>query len=62
MDQAVATDQFGIREALSTLGVKEVNEGTSTGQKWLGAITPIGGVGFILGWFFLLMAIIKLNF
>jgi len=33
-----------------------------TGQKWLGAITPIGGVGFILGWFFLLLAVIKLNF
>lgn len=33
-----------------------------TGQKWLGAITPIGGVGFIIGWLFLLLAILKLNF
>lgn len=33
-----------------------------TGQKWLGAITPIGGVGFILGWFFLLLAVLKINF
>jgi uncharacterized membrane protein YgdD (TMEM256/DUF423 family) len=23
---------------------------TLTGQRWLGAITPIGGVAFILGW------------
>lgn len=25
---------------------------TFTGQRWLGAITPIGGVAFILGWVF----------
>lgn len=25
---------------------------TFTGQRWLGAITPIGGVAFILGWIF----------
>lgn len=25
---------FGIKEALSTLGLKEINEGTSTGSKW----------------------------
>lgn len=29
------TDQFGIREALQTLGLKEHNAGTSTGSKWL---------------------------
>jgi uncharacterized membrane protein YgdD (TMEM256/DUF423 family) len=29
---------------------------TLTGQKWLGAITPIGGVAFILGWVFLAIA------
>ena len=28
-----------------------------TGIKWLGAITPIGGLLFILGWGFLFMAI-----
>lgn len=27
-----------------------------TGQKWLGAITPIGGVSFIVGWAWLLVA------
>lgn len=27
-----------------------------TGVRWLGAITPIGGVAFILGWVFLLLA------
>ncbi len=33
-----------------------------SGIKWLGAVTPIGGLFFILGWFFLLMAVIKTNF
>jgi uncharacterized membrane protein YgdD (TMEM256/DUF423 family) len=27
-----------------------------TGARWLGAITPIGGVAFIVGWMFLLRA------
>jgi len=31
--EAVATD-FGIQEALAQLGVKELNEGTSTGTQW----------------------------
>lgn len=35
----MATDQFGIREALSALGVKEINEGASTGQNWIGSST-----------------------
>lgn len=30
-----------------------------TGMKWLGAITPIGGLLFILGWFFLLLTALK---
>ncbi|WP_462250951.1 DUF423 domain-containing protein [Ekhidna sp.] len=30
-----------------------------TGIKWLGAITPIGGLLFILGWAFLLTAALK---
>ncbi|WP_424963766.1 DUF423 domain-containing protein [Ekhidna sp.] len=30
-----------------------------TGMKWLGAITPIGGLLFILGWVFLLMTALK---
>lgn len=29
--------------------------------KWLGAITPIGGVAFILGWIFILLGVIKMN-
>lgn len=29
-------NQFGIQEALATLGVKDVNKGTSTGNTWLG--------------------------
>ena len=31
-----------------------------TGLKWLGAITPIGGMFFILGWMFLFMKSIKI--
>ncbi|MDH5475949.1 MAG: DUF423 domain-containing protein [Cyclobacteriaceae bacterium] len=30
-----------------------------SGARWLGAITPIGGVFFILGWLFLLMGVLK---
>lgn len=30
---ATLTDQFGIQEALSKLGIKDINEGTSTGSK-----------------------------
>lgn len=33
-----------------------------TGITWLGAITPFGGVGFILGWFFCALAIWKEKF
>jgi len=31
----------------------------TTGTKWLGAITPFGGVGFLFGWFWLVITIIK---
>ena len=30
-----------------------------TGTRWLGAITPIGGVAFIIGWGCLLWAVIR---
>ena len=30
-----------------------------TGIKWLGAITPLGGVAFLFGWFFFVVAMIK---
>src|SRR6218665_886265 len=30
---ATLTDQFGIQEALSKLGIKDINDGTSTGSK-----------------------------
>ena len=30
-----------------------------TNVRWLGAITPIGGLCFILGWVFLLLAVVK---
>ncbi|MCK5880470.1 MAG: DUF423 domain-containing protein [Sinobacterium sp.] len=32
-----------------------------SGIKWLGAITPIGGVGFLAGWILLLFAAFKLS-
>ena len=30
-----------------------------TGTGWLGMITPLGGVAFLLGWLFLAMAVLK---
>ena len=33
-----------------------------SGVKWLGAITPLGGLAFILGWGCLLMASLKIEF
>ncbi len=33
-----------------------------TNIKWLGAITPIGGLGFICGWAFLAVAISQIKF
>jgi uncharacterized membrane protein YgdD (TMEM256/DUF423 family) len=32
-----------------------------TGTKWLGAITPIGGLGFLFGWAWLIFAISKIR-
>lgn len=32
-----------------------------TGIRWLGAITPIGGVAFILGWLFAMLGARQLN-
>lgn len=32
---------FGIAEALKTLGIKKVNAGVSTGKKWLGSSGPV---------------------
>jgi len=29
---------------------------TLTGARWLGAVTPLGGVAFIVGWVFLALA------
>ena len=31
----------------------------TTGIKWLGAITPFGGVAFLFGWFWLVLTIMK---
>lgn len=36
MSEAIMTDNFGIKEALSALGLSEVNDGTSTGSNWIG--------------------------
>jgi len=33
-----------------------------SGVKWLGAITPLGGLAFILGWGCLLVALLKTSF
>jgi uncharacterized membrane protein YgdD (TMEM256/DUF423 family) len=34
----------------------------TTGIKWLGAATPVGGVAFLFGWFCLVWSIIKGRF
>jgi len=31
----------------------------ATGTKWLGAVTPFGGVAFLFGWFWLVVTIIR---
>ena len=33
-----------------------------TGIKWLGAVTPIGGVAFLFGWFWLVWTLAKRHF
>ena len=33
-----------------------------TGTKWLGAITPVGGVAFLFGWFWLVWTLIQGRF
>lgn len=32
---------------------------TLTDTSWLGAVTPLGGFAFILGWFFLILGVLK---
>jgi uncharacterized membrane protein YgdD (TMEM256/DUF423 family) len=32
---------------------------TLTGEKWLGAITPLGGGALIVGWMFLILAFVR---
>jgi uncharacterized membrane protein YgdD (TMEM256/DUF423 family) len=43
--------------SLYLLALLQVN--SSGGYKWIGAITPIGGVCFIFGWFLLFIRLIK---
>ena len=33
-----------------------------TGVKWLGAITPVGGIAFLFGWLGLMLSIVKMRF
>jgi uncharacterized membrane protein YgdD (TMEM256/DUF423 family) len=33
---------------------------TLTGQRWLGAVTPLGGVGFLVGWAAIVAAALRL--
>jgi uncharacterized membrane protein YgdD (TMEM256/DUF423 family) len=33
-----------------------------SGIKWLGAITPLGGIAFLVGWVSLLLSIVKTHF
>lgn len=47
---------FGITVFSGSLYVLAIS-----GMKWLGAITPIGGLAFILGWLVLLISVEKSN-
>ena len=39
-----AAIQFGMQDALQQLGIKEINEGTSTGSKWFSNGKIIGEI------------------
>ncbi len=32
--QSSVAEKFGMKEALQILGIKEINQGTSTGNQW----------------------------
>ena len=65
LGQLLNTQEFNISGWLFIIGILLFSGSlfilSVTGIKWLGAITPIGGVMFILGWFLLFFKVFKMQ-
>ena len=64
LGQLFNSEQFNICAVLFIIGILLFSGSliilAITGIKWLGAITPIGGMLFIIGWFLLFFKILKM--
>ena len=65
LGQLFNTQDFNISGWLFVIGILLFSGSlfilSVTGIKWLGAITPIGGVMFIAGWFLLFFKVLKMQ-
>ena len=65
LGQLFNTQDFNISGWLFVIGILLFSGSlfilSVTGIKWLGAITPIGGVMFIVGWFLLFFKVLKMQ-
>jgi len=65
LGQVFNTQQFNMSGWLFVAGILLFSGSlfilSVTGIKWLGAITPIGGVMFIVGWFLLFFKVFKMQ-
>ena len=65
LGQIFNTQDFNISGWLFVIGIVLFSGSlfilSITGIKWLGAITPIGGVIFIAGWFLLFFKVLKIQ-
>ena len=65
LGQLFTTQDFNISGWLFIIGILLFSGSlfllSFTGIKWLGAITPIGGTMFIVGWFLLFFKILKMQ-
>ena len=65
LGQVFNTEQFNISGWFFVIGILLFSGSlfilSVTGIKWLGAITPIGGIMFITGWFLLFFKVLKMK-
>ena len=65
MNQIYSTNQFNICGWIFVIGIVLFSGSlyilSITGVKWLGAITPIGGILFIVSWFIMFYVVLKLE-
>ena len=65
LNQLLSSETFDICGLLFIIGILLFSGSlfvlSVTGIKWLGAITPIGGVMFIAGWFLLFFKVFKMQ-